>query len=316
MTALGGKVTRMNGMQMLAATNGIVAGLNESSEEKFKAGMDQWERAYQQMSDHQRRLMDIHRAMLTAYEGRSDAYQKAAEAARRMTGDEIDEKQRKVQQGIDTFKALQAAKDRADRLALGYSQLNERVRHDLAQESVIKEKLTEAEKYPWIKTQMAGENMRWKNAKAQIDENMKRRGEVNSSLTIPEDQKELQINAIDEADERLKLVMDEAVSNMDNQLANARATAGGGGVSGSASFTGIPAKPGSLLPPENTGRTGTINRTGQAAGQDFVYSQPAGSADIPPQAVQRLEAAKGRAVQFENGQVWIMDQNGQVRRVQ
>jgi hypothetical protein len=103
--AIGGKVTKQSGQTMLAAQTGMVQGLNEGSEKKYNDAVEKWKAGFQALQDHQARMMEAHRLMLTAYQGRADAYQKAAEAARRMTGDILDKEQRKVSETTDLWKA-------------------------------------------------------------------------------------------------------------------------------------------------------------------------------------------------------------------
>lgn len=291
LTALGGKLTRLNGLQMLSATNGIVQGLNEASEKKYNDALESWKAAYTKMREHQQRLMDAHRLMLTAYQGRADAYQKAADAARRMTGDILDDKQRQISQKIDTFKAQAAALDKIARVNLAREQLHARIGHMIAQEAHWKElEKKSAAMPPEIKVQLAQEQARWRNAKSQIDENMKRRGQINSNLDLPADAKAASLDRIDAEDEALTMEMNKAESNADAIIAGfvARGPA----------------------PPKPTGP-----RPGQH-GASGTWDTPEDRAALPPEAKQQLEANKGKAVTFGNNQTWIMDQDGQVKRVQ
>jgi hypothetical protein len=247
LTALGGKLTRLNGLQMLAATNGIVQGLNEASEKKYQDSMNAFNAAYEKMRDHQRRLMDAHKMMLTAYQGRADAYQKASEAARRMAGDILDDKQRKVAQTIDTFKAQQVAVNNLARLKFSYDNLHERTLQHIRQEShwkAIEQK--SATMPPEIKAQIAAEHSRWQNAKAQQDENMKRRGQINNNLSMPDDQKTAAMARIDAEDDALTMEMNKAQSNTDAIVAGyeARGAAAPGARPGEP-----PAAPGAGQPP-------------------------------------------------------------------
>jgi hypothetical protein len=286
LTALGGKLTRLNGLQMLAATNGIVQGLNEASEKKYQDSINAFNAAYEKMRDHQRRLMDAHKMMLDAYRGRADAYQKASEAARRMTGDLLDDKQRKVAQTIDAFKAQAVAFDKASRLKYSYAQLHERALKDIAQVAHWKEiEKKTAAMPPEIKAQIAGEHSRWQNAKAQHDENMKRRGQINSNLTMPDDQKAAAMQRIDDEDQALTIEMDKAQSNVDAVVAGFTASRQAAPVTQPAA----PA-PGTTLPPSNPGRSGVIQRPGQAPTEPPQAAQPATNGAKPPPNVPQTNA--------------------------
>jgi len=135
LTALGGKLTRLNGQQMLGATTGIVQGLNSGAEKQYEDAYTQWNAAYQRMKEHQAALMKAHELMLGAYQGRADAYQKAAEAARRMTGDLLDEKQTALGNKVNLFKTQSEALDRLENIHLALGHLNEQKRHNLATEN-------------------------------------------------------------------------------------------------------------------------------------------------------------------------------------
>jgi hypothetical protein len=277
LTALGGKFTKLNGMQMLAATNGIVQGINESSEQKYNDAMAAWQSAYEKMRQHQQRLMDAHKLMLTAYQGRADAYQKASDAARRMTGDILDDKQRQAAQKIDRFKAQVAAWEKIQRVNTAHLALKEKILKDIAQESHWKELEKKAANMPpEIKAQLAAAKARWQNAKAQTDENMKRRGETVSSLTMSEPERTAQLAAIDEANERLRAVMDAAQTDTDSIVDGFAARAPSSQLD-----------PNKLLPPENRApnqRAGVISGRPEQPGGTPPQNQPAVAAppNVPP----------------------------------
>lgn len=291
--ALGGRVTRLNGMQMLAATNGMVQGINQASKDMYEQSYRQWEAAYQKMQDHQKALMEAHRLMLTSFQGRADAYQKASDAARRMTGDLLDDKQRKISQTIDTFKAQQAALDKAARLKYSYAELHRRQTKDLEQAAHWKAiDAKAAQMPPQVKAQLAAEKQRWQNAKSQIDENMKRRGQINGNLSMSEDAKASVLAQIDAEDEALRLEMDKAQSNGDAITA--------GYVAG-----------------QPTGSYPKGDQPGaQAPGQAKVKNWGDTSPELPPEAVAELKKNIGKPVKFANNQTWIMSQDGSTQRVQ
>jgi hypothetical protein len=297
LTALGGKLTKLNGMQMLAATNGIVHGINESSEQKYNDSLKAWDAAYEKMRDHQRRLMDAHKLMLTAYQGRADAYQKAADAARRMTGDILDDKQRQVAQRIDSFKAQSAAWDKIQRVNTANAALAVRAREEIARETRWKDlEKKSATMPPEIKAQIAAAKARGQNAKAQWDENMKRRGQTVSNLSMPEADKTRALDAIDDANERLRGEMNAAEAE-GQAIVDAYAAAG--------QRAPKPAPGGA---PPATQRGGPIPRPGQ---------EPPGAEQPNERQMALIKSqAPGSTVKLSDGSSWIQDADGTVRRVQ
>lgn len=299
--ALGGKVTKLNGQQMLAAQTGMIQGLNEASEQKYTAAYNAWQASYKKMRDHQADLMKAHSLMLTAYQGRADAYQKAAEAARRMTGDLLDDKQRQVSQRIDTFKAQSAAMDKLERVKVAQETLHERVRHDLAEEAKWKDALAKSSNLPSdIKMQIAAEQARWGNAKAQRDELLKRRGQINSNLTLSEDIKKQMLDHLDVEDQALSMEMDKAVSNRDAIVAGYHE-----------GHPAVATKPAAAA--GGSARAGVIDRGGSNPGP--AVPQPAAKQNLSPARMQLLEQHKGQPVQWADG-TWIMEADGNVHQVQ
>jgi hypothetical protein len=148
---------------------------------------------------------------------------------------------------------------------------------------------------PEIKAQVAAEHARWQNAKAQIDENLKRRGQTVSNLTMPEADKQSQITAIDEATERLRAEMDKAQGNIDAIVA---------GYSASGAHAPRPTPPG---PAPGVGRAGNIPRPGGGGGVE----QPS-----EPQLALIKSQPPGSTVKLSDGSSWIMEPDGNVRRVQ
>jgi hypothetical protein len=296
--ALGGKLTRLNGQQMLGAMTGMVQGLNESSEQKYNAAMDAWRAAFEKMRLQQQRLMDTHRMMLAAYKGRADAYYKASEAARRMTGDILDDKQRQIAQKVDVYKARSAAWDKLQRINYSYAALHERAKKDIAQESHWKKIETDAGKMPpEVKAQLAAAHSRFQSAKLQADENLKVRSQVSNSLTMPEDVKNKKLQDLDNEDEALKMEMQRATSDGDAITAGFVASRGGGQAPGAA--------PGAA--PE-TNRSGTINRSGAPQQKTDEKIQ------LSPKRMQLLQQHKGQPVKWADGE-YIMDADGSVHRV-
>jgi hypothetical protein len=304
LTALGGKLTKLNGQQMLAATTGIVQGLNESSEQKYQAAMDAWKASFEKMRLHQQRLMDLHRLMLTTYKGRADAYQKAAESARRMTGDILDDKQRQIAQKIDTFKAQSAAWGKLQQINVARDALHERTLQHIRQEDHWKKLEADSGKMPAeIKAQLAAAKSRWQNAKAQEDENLRKRGQISGNLNLPDEQKAPLLARIDDEDEALKAEMNRATSDADAITAGFTASrqAGGGSTPGA-----TPPAPAAKPNP----RAGAIDRSGGAA-----PPKPQADVQLSPKRMQILQQNKGQPVKWADGE-YIMDADGTVRRVQ
>ena len=293
LTALGGKLTKLNGMQMLAATNGIVSGLNESSEKKYTDSMNAWNAAYQQMRDHQQRLMDTHKIMMEAYRGRADAYQKAVEAARRMTGDILDDTQRKKQATIDAYKAQAAAWEKTQRLKYSWANQHEKILEHIDLQNHRKAiEAAAAKMSPENKAKIAAAQRRELSAEKQDEMLLKERGQTVGNLSMPEDLKTQRLADIDRARNELVAQMRSAQDEQDAVVASMSATPG----APAAALT-----PGTTTPAPNTERSG----------------QPASGGDQPPpEAIEKLKASIGKPVKFTNGQTWIMSQDGTVSRVQ
>lgn len=321
LTAIGGKVTKLNGQMMLGAQTGMMQGLNEASEKKYNDALAAWQSAYDKMLQHQRRLMDAHKLMLDSYAGRADAYQKAAEAARRMTGDLLDDKQRQIAQKTDLFKAQSAAWDKLQRVNLANNQLAERVRHDMQEETKWKAMSEKAAAMPpEVKGQLAQEHQRWMNAKAQRDALLRRRGQVSASLDMPADMKTATLARIDDEDAALEMEQNRAVSNADAIIAGYTAKQGANAPGGKPNGAGGPPRtPPAAAPassaPANLSRTnakgwpllkddagnlayvgpngevepvqrqniGTIQRPGEPPGGAATPDNPQGGAGRPPQ---------------------------------
>jgi hypothetical protein len=292
LTALGGKITKLSGQNMLAATSGIVQGLNSASEKQYEDSYNAWMAGYQKLKEHQTQLMHQHQLMLEAYSGRADAYQKASEAARRQTGDLLDQKQQAVAQRTNTFKAQSEAIARLDRTKYALESLHERQKKDLAQEAHwkdIEKRASAPGKDPAVVQQLKTEHENWANSKAQIDEFIKQRGQVNANLNLSEDVKAQMLQRIDDQVTSLEMGMNQSI---------ARSNA-------------IAAKLDQAAPPPGHKPAGPQGQPAAAA--------PPGTnqgGELPDQAKQALASQKGKAVTFGNGQTWIMDQSGNVSRVQ
>jgi hypothetical protein len=298
LTALGGKATKLSGQNMLGALNGMVKGLNSASEKTYNDALQRWQSAYEKMRQQQQRLSDAHKLMLTAYAGRADAYQKASDAARRMVGDELDDKQRQISQTIDTFKAQSTAWGKIQQINMANASLADRIRLHIAEEDKWKQATARANQAadPVVKQQVAGEEARWRNAKAQEDANLRRRGQIAANLTMPDDQKQAALERIDSEDEALEMEMNRAVSNRDAIVAGYAASGG---------------KPGASPTPAPRGGAGTPAPNGSSGGTWGGQSQ-----ELPPEAVQKLKDNIGKSVTFANGQTWVMHQDGTTSRVQ
>lgn len=295
MTALGGKLTRLNGQQMLAAQTGIVQGFNEANEQKYNEAMAAWQGAYEKMRQHQEKLREAHRLMLTSYQGRADAYQKATEAARRMTGDLLDDKQKQIQTKVDLYKAQSTAWDKLQRVDLANRELARRAARDLQQEAHWKEVAQKSSQMPAeVKAQIAAEKQRWQNARAQKDEILRQRGQVSSRLDLSDDVKNGMLQRYDDQLQALDMEMDRAQSNTDAI------------VSGFLATKTTPGRPPAGPPPGPGGGGG-----GSGAG-----SWGGDTSQLPPAALQTLKTHIGKPVKFTNGQTWVMEQDGTTHRVQ
>jgi hypothetical protein len=255
LTALGGKMTRLNGQQMLAATNGIVTGLNESSEQKYDAGWKAWQASFNAMKEHQRELMRMHQLMLQSYQGRADAYQKAAEASRRMTGDLLSAEQKKIGNTINLFKAQQTAVDKLEKINETHRMNDARIRNMLAQQQRMKAVAEKAAKLPpEVQAQIKAETQNWKNSEQQVGELLKQRGQLNSNITMSEEARTAAMQHIDDRVQYLQLQMDSSVQRQEQLSAGAQAAPPKPAAPPPAAAPGAaPAKPGAAPAPSTAG---------------------------------------------------------------
>jgi hypothetical protein len=294
LTALGGKVTRLNGQQMLAATTGMVQGLNESSEQKYDSAYKAWQASFEAMKAHQQQLMHMHQLMLQSYAGRADSYQKAADAARRMTGDYLDDKQKQTTARIDLFKAQSAAWDKVQRINLTHQMNDEHVRHDMAQEARMKKITDAAAKLdPKTKALIAAEVQSWKNAKAHVDSARSQLGQLNGNLTMPAEERSAREQRLQDEIKFQELEMD--------RHAQASETLAAG--------VAQPTTP--ATPPAGAGGA----RTPPQAQPVHAGASGAGGAKPSQAKLDALQKQPGTTLHFGDGSSWVMDANGQAKMV-
>jgi hypothetical protein len=298
LTAVGGKVTRLNGQQLLAATHGIVSGLNAGAEAQYADSMKAWEAAYERMREHHQRLMDAHRLMLTAYQGRADAYQKAADAARRLTGDLLDEKQIKVNERINSFKAQEQAMYNLDRIHVAQQANDIRLRDVLAKEAHWKELERRAANNPELMARLKVEQAKWRNKEAQYNLKLKERQQTVSNLDLPKDLKDQEVARIDAETEALRAEMDRTMSNMDAAIASPTASP----------IAEVPGAAGGAPAP----------RPAPAMAQPVPRPRggPAGAPPSPAKLAELKKHRPGSAVRFGDGSVWTLDANGNPQMIQ
>lgn len=294
LTAIGGSVTRLNGQQMLAATNGIVQGLNESSEEKYDSAWKAWQASYQAMRDHQQQLTRARQLMLTAYQGRADAYQRAGEAARRMTGDLLSAEQKQKMATIDTFKAQDAAMARLARINETHRMNDEHIRKDLAMESRWKQTQAASAKLPaGTKALIAAEQQSYKNAKDQATLAKAQLGQLNTNLTMGDEERQARTKQLQDALQFQELQMDSATQR------------------GAALAAGAAAQPG-VTPPKPGANSAAPNPNSTAA-------PSAGGGNASPALNDKrktyLQQHQGKVVTFPDGSQWVMRTSGQVEMI-
>jgi hypothetical protein len=88
LAALGGKVAGLHATTMLGATNGMVQGLIQGNEEKYRDQKAQFDATYQQYRDKWDQHNKIFNEMREVYKGRVDADQKALQFARQLQHDD------------------------------------------------------------------------------------------------------------------------------------------------------------------------------------------------------------------------------------
>ena len=86
--AFGGKSSKLDAGNMLAATTGVVKGYLAGNAEAFQSAEQQYQDAYKRFKDRQEQTDKIFKEMREAYKGRIDADVKALQFARQLTHDE------------------------------------------------------------------------------------------------------------------------------------------------------------------------------------------------------------------------------------
>ncbi len=129
LSALGGKVAGLHAKTMLGATNGMVKGLIQGSDQAYKDSKARYDQAYQQWLDQFNQQKKIYDEMRQVYKGRVDADLRALEFARKATGDAHKVTQDDVKNWYES-----------QRIANDFKKTNEQVNHDRAMEEIDRTK--------------------------------------------------------------------------------------------------------------------------------------------------------------------------------
>lgn len=133
LAALGGKAAGLHAKTMLGATNGMVQGMLQGSEQRYTDEKKKYDDAYKRWLDKFEQQQRLFTEMRQVYKGRIDADMKALEFARRATNDQH-------KSGQDDFKNWMQEQEYARKL----KETNERVDHDRATEQIAREKIERA----------------------------------------------------------------------------------------------------------------------------------------------------------------------------
>lgn len=232
MMAIGGRAMGLSGSNMLGALTGMIKGMNagaastvEQQWAKYKANADA-------MKANIDNLLQYNKLMLEAYAGRSDAYQKAAEAARRMAGDELDAKKLKFAQSLDQFKILREASEFHQREVDKMDAHMEKVREFNEREGRLEEaaRMVAMKADPRAKLQMQGLKQQYDNYKTQVAEIQRAMGQYRNDLTVKGDKTAAlaQMQAkIDQLQGRMSAVSDQ-IQQLASQPYQAGPAAGAG----------------------------------------------------------------------------------------
>jgi hypothetical protein len=129
LAALGGKGLGIHATTMLSATNGMVKGLIQGSEQRYKDEKQKYDDAYQKWQDKWTQTQRIYNEMRLAYKGRIDADVKALESTFKMMG--LGEKVT-----MDDFKKFIQTQQLADK----FKNTNEKITHDRNIEEIQRQK--------------------------------------------------------------------------------------------------------------------------------------------------------------------------------
>ena len=103
LSAVGGKMTRASGLQMLAAQTGIVQGVNQGNEQAYQDARQKWKDGLDAFMEQSKMQQQYFQLMTKAYGGRADAEEKAALASERMAGNIRSEEQKKLASGVQAI---------------------------------------------------------------------------------------------------------------------------------------------------------------------------------------------------------------------
>lgn len=127
LTALGGKASGISGQAMLGALTGMVTGLNEGAQDKYKESLEKWKEEMQKLKDQHAEQLEIYKVMLDAYSGRADAAQKARDFALSMTHDAMDEKKALQTQSLEIFKLKEQQITQLERATMSFQVAEQRL---------------------------------------------------------------------------------------------------------------------------------------------------------------------------------------------
>lgn len=124
LAALGGKAAGLSGTAMLGALNGMAQGINEGSEENFKAALDKWKEQLQEYRERNEQQQQMYKVMLDAYSSRADAAQKARDFALTMTNDAFDQKQMAVKDSMNIWDMRTKQIEEAQRMTAVFDEMH------------------------------------------------------------------------------------------------------------------------------------------------------------------------------------------------
>ncbi len=187
--ALGGRSMGLTGGMMLGALTGFVKGMNAGAASTVEEQWKKYQAANEQMKQKLNEIMNYNKLMQEAYAGRADAYQKAAAAARRMAGDDLDQKKQKIMQSLDAFKTMESAREKLETQNLKLQQLHQQWQEFQMREGRLEEKARQVQQNgsPQQKQRMQGLKAQWDNYKAQIAQIQKAEGQFRSDLSVKGD---------------------------------------------------------------------------------------------------------------------------------
>jgi hypothetical protein len=132
LTALGGSRTQLSGNNMLAATTGMINGLNQGDEAGYQQAYQKYQDEHQKWAELQKQKWDVYREMVKVYKDRIDGKQRALQVAEQAVRDARKDRSDSMMAYFQTIRAGVQIKDLNRKMADTESVIADRKAKQLA----------------------------------------------------------------------------------------------------------------------------------------------------------------------------------------